>query len=561
MFDLSQPLAFLNDSSSPESEGERELRPARALLTPVWVGALALLVANDHWLKGSGLLPDLMTGKLSDFAGMLVAPVLLATLLRVRSRRALLACHVAVAAVFAGIQLSAGFAGQWSALMGMVGHPWQITCDPTDLIALPFLLLSWKLLVPQMDAALPTLVPMQRTAVAALSVFGLWSTVATSDSDRFGDIDPDGEWFEDISGNLYVNNANEFEIALHIRPLRDDVFIDCDHVSTDPGRLLTEAAFGEAEHWSLPARTNVGIDFDIGSRTCGAVWIAGEGIQPRIFFVYDLSQYSSQVWNGQSFDTGSYGTQGIGIEFGETGQSSYLGDEAIRFTPKTDAPEQPDSCEPPAAEARIDWPLSIPDSVRVIGVEAGADGCFELQLQAQYMLGGEPTNQGEPYAWYLCAPEAGMPFVADEVLRFEEIHGSTGERELRVTLLDPETLTLTLSESGQAARTVRYLRGGNDPQAIGPAIGRQLVAVPGVSCPWQVDDSCATVERHVELAVAGAADYLQPGAAVSFADGGTVHTAILSYSRQRAVLDRSCAEGATALSYDIDFVVIDEPLL
>lgn len=561
MFDLPD---FLNASPAPSpssAEDQRELRPARALLTPTWVGALALLVANDHWLKGSGLLPDVMTGKLSDFAGLLVAPVLLATLLRVRSRKALLACHVAVAAVFAGIQLSAGFAGQWSALMGVFGHPWQITCDPTDLIALPFLLLSWKLLVPQMDRALPALVPMQRTAVAALSVFGLWSTVATSDDDGWGGVDPSGEWYEDVFGNLYINNANEFEIALHVRPLRDDVLLDCDHVSTDPARLLGEEAFGEAEHWLLPARTNVGISLENHPGTCGAVWIAGEGIQPRILFVHKLSEYSATWWSGQTFMPESLGRAAVGIEFDADGHTTLLGDEAIRFTPKTDAPELPASCEAPAGEARIDWPLSIPDDARVLGVEAGADGCFELQLQELYMSGGEPTNQGDPYAWYLCAPEAAVPYAVDEVLSFDETYGSGGDRELRVTLLDPASLDPLVAESGQAARSVRYLRGGNDPALLGPAINRQLVAIPGVSCPWQVEDSCASVERHVDIAVAGAGSYLQPGAAVSFADGASVHTAILSYSRQRAVLDQSCAEGALQLRYDIDFVVIDEPLL
>ena len=169
-------MLLLNDTDSRHDE----LAPARALLTPTWVFALALLVANDHWLKGSGLLPGVLTGKLSDFAGMIVAPVLLAALLRVRTRRALALCHVAVAVVFAGIQLSTEFAAQWSALMGLVGYPWVITCDPTDLIALPFLLLSWTLLVPEMDPSKPALVPIQRTAVGALSVFGLWSTVATS---------------------------------------------------------------------------------------------------------------------------------------------------------------------------------------------------------------------------------------------------------------------------------------------------------------------------------------------------------------------------------------------
>src|SRR5690606_32074323 len=146
-----------------------------------WLGALALLVANDHWLKGADLLPGGLTGKLSDFAGMLVAPTLLAALLRVRTTRGLLACHLAVGAVFAGIQVSSGFAQLWSAAMGLLGHPWVITCDLTDLLALPFLWVSWRVLIPAMDPERPALVGLRRSAVAAVSVFGLWATVATSD--------------------------------------------------------------------------------------------------------------------------------------------------------------------------------------------------------------------------------------------------------------------------------------------------------------------------------------------------------------------------------------------
>ena len=48
--------------------------------------ALLTLAINDHVLKGGGLLPGWLTGKLSDFAGLVVLPVVLAVLLRVRSR-------------------------------------------------------------------------------------------------------------------------------------------------------------------------------------------------------------------------------------------------------------------------------------------------------------------------------------------------------------------------------------------------------------------------------------------------------------------------------------------
>ena len=86
------------------------LRPARALLHPLWLVSLGLLVLNDHVLKGASLLPAPLTGKLSDFAGLVVAPVLLAAVLRVKTMRGLVLAHLAVGLVFSAIQLSAAAA-------------------------------------------------------------------------------------------------------------------------------------------------------------------------------------------------------------------------------------------------------------------------------------------------------------------------------------------------------------------------------------------------------------------------------------------------------------------
>ena len=158
---------------------ERELLPARALLHPLWWGSLGLLALNDHVLKQVGMLPELVTGKLSDVVGLIVAPALFATVLRVRRERALFFCHVAVGAVFAGIQLSTGFASLWSSLMALVGFPWTIVSDPTDLLALPFLWVSWRFLSPVMK---PVRSGWTRQAAETLLVaFGMLACVATSD--------------------------------------------------------------------------------------------------------------------------------------------------------------------------------------------------------------------------------------------------------------------------------------------------------------------------------------------------------------------------------------------
>ncbi|HZO15618.1 MAG TPA: hypothetical protein VFB62_20235, partial [Polyangiaceae bacterium] len=76
-----------------------------ALSSPLGVGMLLLLLANDHLFKGSGVLPNWLTGKLSDFAGLVVAPLVGVWLLRARDKRMQAAIFVGVGALFASVKL------------------------------------------------------------------------------------------------------------------------------------------------------------------------------------------------------------------------------------------------------------------------------------------------------------------------------------------------------------------------------------------------------------------------------------------------------------------------
>jgi hypothetical protein len=132
----------------------------RALLRPAALLAIALLVVNDHVLKARA--PGLVTGKLSDVAGLVFFPLLLAALaeqvgLR-RGRAAVIAAAAATGIVFAAVKLwapagelyRAGLAAlQWpfhAVAAAVTGHALpalgrvRLTQDPTDLIALPALL-------------------------------------------------------------------------------------------------------------------------------------------------------------------------------------------------------------------------------------------------------------------------------------------------------------------------------------------------------------------------------------------------------------------------------------
>ncbi len=59
--------------------------PSQSILSPLWIFALGVLIFNDHFLKAAW--GNVLTGKLSDFAGLFLAPVLLAFILRVKTKR------------------------------------------------------------------------------------------------------------------------------------------------------------------------------------------------------------------------------------------------------------------------------------------------------------------------------------------------------------------------------------------------------------------------------------------------------------------------------------------
>ncbi len=115
-----------------------------------WLIALSVLVLNDHWLKGSGRLPGVVTGKLSDFAGLFVAPVLLSVcgvLVGWRGFAARVCWFALVGVGFAAIKLNANAARALQAVLGACGVPSRIWSDPWDLLALMMLPLAWRAVV------------------------------------------------------------------------------------------------------------------------------------------------------------------------------------------------------------------------------------------------------------------------------------------------------------------------------------------------------------------------------------------------------------------------------
>ncbi|MGN6109838.1 MAG: hypothetical protein ACTHU0_32320 [Kofleriaceae bacterium] len=118
---------------------------------------MALLVAND-WVGKPRFGPSVVTGKLSDVAGLAFAPVVLSAAIGLvlalaarlgarvdpsLSQRRLVACIAATGAGFAAVKLSPALATEVAGWLSHFGRPAAFYDDWTDLLTLPALVVAW----------------------------------------------------------------------------------------------------------------------------------------------------------------------------------------------------------------------------------------------------------------------------------------------------------------------------------------------------------------------------------------------------------------------------------
>lgn len=206
----------------------------RRLLSPAFLLAVLVLATNDHLLKGSGLAPGWLTGKLSDLAGLLIAPLLLATLVGARGGAARTACDLAVALVFVAIKVDAASARTWSAIFGAA------VVDPTDLVALPMIALG-RVLWPagSAPASIDHAERRQRRATVAVAVVALTVCAGTSAQRIYSGIPPQ-TWRQEGTVLLDVDDRDA-EVALEIA--FPHVPLACADLARDPRAALAPVAF------------------------------------------------------------------------------------------------------------------------------------------------------------------------------------------------------------------------------------------------------------------------------------------------------------------------------
>lgn len=126
------------------AQRKSEELPIAEALHPIALAAVVVLVVNDWILKPSAA-PHWLTGKLSDVAGLVFAPLVLSALIGLVTRapitlRRLVAVIALTAGVFTIVKLSPDAAHALARVWP--GRDATITADPSDLLCLPALAIA-----------------------------------------------------------------------------------------------------------------------------------------------------------------------------------------------------------------------------------------------------------------------------------------------------------------------------------------------------------------------------------------------------------------------------------
>lgn len=250
-----------------EDAREERWRPSAAFVHPLFLAALIILVLNDHWLKGSGILSGVVTGKLSDVAGLLVAPAVLAWVVRARTARGWTIAHIAVAIGFAALELSPSLVRTLESIGADLGVPFHSWPDPSDLLALPAAYVSLFVLGPRARRREHRLAP-------SVGVIALVACTATSQAPppRYP-FRPAGL----LETDVYLRHTGAEDLVIHVRRIRDQAALDCDRLDDPPEDQLKSGDFGDDSAWTLARGDAVPLWdrlHDAPERECYAVRIA-----------------------------------------------------------------------------------------------------------------------------------------------------------------------------------------------------------------------------------------------------------------------------------------------
>ncbi|WP_437964644.1 hypothetical protein WMF04_33805 [Sorangium sp. So ce260] len=368
----------------------RSQRPAPSrfavLRHPLFLGALALLVVNDHLLKGAGLLPGALTGKLSDVAGLVVAPVLAAALVNARTSRGRALAFAAVVAPFAAIKLSAAAAQLLVGLVGLAGIEWRIWQDPTDLAALVVLVPAWRLsarAASSLELSARSADEGSRTAwVLERTILGASGVACVASGTP-----PDG-----YLTDAYLVNVTPGIVDVRVRWV--DASLECSAVTSgDPTRMFGPNAFNLGITYRLDPQDTLPLNRTVARRAagvfeetvptsdgpCEVVLLETDGMRPVMVWWSNLQsvEIPQNVNDNRAFwnDTATVAGR-VALE----PQAVVAPGQVKKGALQTNV--GPSACAG-APQSSFQWAAPWPDLVAVgeiASIDALADGCIELTM-------------------------------------------------------------------------------------------------------------------------------------------------------------------------------------
>lgn len=356
-----------------------------------------VLLANDHLLKGAGVLPGWVTGKLSDLAGYFMFPSLLAVILRVRTQRGLLLCHLAAGLLLLLTELSPALC---RLILAVSGH--RLWPDPTDLVALCSIAVSWRILARlALSAESPRRVRDRRSK--ALILVGALASVATSPRR------PPSVLTWAVPAEAFVQNERSQSLQIRLSAVRPDVVFDCESASRDPQALFSESQFTVVQHVTLGPGDAIPLQDPntTSDAACSVFLLAVEGSPQRLV-----------AWRRGTFTSGTSVNQSSGrVLISDTGLSASEG--LLWPGPTEPTPPKSPACAAADPASEPTWSLFVPPpgpySLR--SLSKGSDGCSVLVL----------NRDSRDSRFSVCADPVDIPFVAGDVLSFRSTaDGSDG---------------------------------------------------------------------------------------------------------------------------------------
>jgi hypothetical protein len=380
-----------------------ETSDLRALRHPLWWGALGLLVVNDHVLKDA--VGGWVTGKLSDLAGLIVAPVLCAALLCARSHRTRALAFAPVVLWFIAVKAIPGAGALTATIASYAGLDWTFAFDPTDLIALSALPLAWHVAAHRGPSFTPR-VWTERVAIGA----GVLACMASPP--------PEPQW----TTTAFLVNRTDRQLEVRVRYV--DAQVDCASIQDNFAEALSRDTFMagtlyvvEPEH-TLPLDRGIALTTDPFAEpvatghagSCDIAILTAEGMPETVVYWDGVNlRVIPELIDGEQDIAAVEG--GIDITENEDGTLAITAGPEYRLASPVDVYEDGAACRDYGAIAGLDWsslPQWVGAQVTMRDVSEGIDGCMSALLE---------DNFGEEYNAFFCVPPADFPFTSGNVVQ------------------------------------------------------------------------------------------------------------------------------------------------